>query len=429
MVNHLNILISHAYDEKGLAEAWKKLIETVSSGIIQVWFSSDTGPTGGVMIGKPWLDDLYQRIAESDFILAIQTTISASRPWIMWECGVASGINRERGIIPIVYSLGRGDLSNPLTSYQAYQGDDASQVREVCERLVQKAQMTPPDYIYGEAIKTYLASVNLHRPRKPLRAEQIALWLGRIENLVQSGRKDELISLRQHMYASLGQPVSANVHETLSQLLLQQRNYEAAIEEINYALTFVPDDIQLLHRKALALVEQHNLNEAKKLLESIFSVNNALNMDTEIAALQGRIYREQWEQDKNAADLNAAFDAYYRAYQADKTSYYAGINAAELAFTKGDVVLGTQLLREVLLMCQRLQNQPPVSYWVDFSAGATYLGLNEVDKAVREYQKALSRVPAPGARERESAMKGVSRMAEARKLPTDVVDRVKAVLQ
>ncbi len=429
MVNHLNILISHAYDERGLAEAWKKLIETVSIGVINVWFSSDTSATGGVEMGKPWVDDLYQRIVESDFILAIQTPASAGRPWIMWECGAGSGASRERGIIPIVYSIGRGELANPLTIYQVYQGDNAVQVREVCQRLIKKAQLAPPDYIYDESIKTYLTSVNLYRPRKVLRADDIALWRNRIESLVQSGRASELTTMRQMMYASLGKPVDITIHDTISQYLLQQRSYEAAIEETDHALTLSPDDVQFLHRKALALVELHDLNEAKKLIERIVTLDKNLNVNAEIAALQGRIYREQWRLTQNPADLDTAIDAYYRAYQADQTSYYTGINAAELAFTKGDMALGKQIAEEVLAICQEFQSQPVVSYWVDFSAGAAYLGLDKMDEAITAYKLGLTRNPPPGLRERESAAKGVTRMAEARKLPSADVDRVKAILQ
>src|SRR5579871_4878404 len=116
-MDSLKILISHAHDERALAAAWKELIETVSLGTIEVWFSSDTHATGGVSIGRDWRADLYNKLDESNFILAILTPMSFSRPWIMWECGVASGINKARGIIPIVYAIGRGDLANPLAVY------------------------------------------------------------------------------------------------------------------------------------------------------------------------------------------------------------------------------------------------------------------------------------------------------------------------
>src|SRR5205085_4472628 len=120
------------------------------------------------------------------------------------------------------------------------------------------------------------------------------------------------------------------------------------IEEIDYALTFAPDDIQLLHRKALALLGLEQRNEAKQLVEEIISRNKNLNVNADIAALLGRIHREQWQLYHNPADLDAALNAYYQAYQTDKTSYYAGINAAELAFTKGDVTSGKEIAEEVL---------------------------------------------------------------------------------
>ncbi len=274
-----------------------------------------------------------------------------------------------------------------------------------------------------------MSAVNLHRPRKGLREEQITLWSNRIENLVQSGRMNELNVMRQMMYASLGKPVDLAIHEKLGQLLLQQRYYAAALEETNYALTFSPDDIPLLHQKSLTLVELHDLNEAKKLVGRIVTLDKSLNVNPEIAALQGRIYREQWRLTQNPVDLNAAIDAYYRAYQENPMSYYTGVNAAELAFAKGDVTLGKKIAEEVLATCQQFQSQPIVSYWTDFSAGAAYLGLDKIDEAIADYRQGLGRIPAPGPRERESALKGAIRMADAKKLSNEVVDRIKAILQ
>jgi tetratricopeptide (TPR) repeat protein len=432
VINQLKIFISHAYDEKALAEAWKKLIETTSMGLIEVWFSSDTGATGGVEPGIPWLDQLYQRLTKSDLILAIQTRSSAGRSWIMWECGLASGIGRERGIIPIVYSMARGELANPLTSYQAYQGDDEDQVHELCRRLIQKTGLTLPDIIYNDPIKTYLASVNLYNRSRILREEQIKLWRDRIDSFVQAGRAAELNQIRQQMYTSLnsvGKPISISIHDMLSELLLQQKNYSAAIEEIDYAITFAPDDVHLLHRKALAYLGLGKRNEAKQLVDEIILRNNNLKINSDIASLQGRIHRELWEIYHSPTDLEDALNAYYRAYLADKTSYYTGINAAELAFTKGDEALGIEITKEVLATCQAFQSQPIVSFWVDFSTGAAYLGLAEIDKAIAEYEKGLNRNPKPRPRERESALKGASRMAEAKKLSSGAVDRIQALLQ
>ena len=430
MMPHQRILISHAHDEKGLASAWKELIETISSGALEVWFSSDTHAAGGMMVGKEWREDLYQKLAGSNFILAIQTPFSFTRPWIMWECGVASGIEKARGIIPIVYLMGRGDLANPLSTYQVYEGEDPDQVRQVCERLAHEAGLRPAKFILDESIKVYLGAVDLYRPRKPLRAEQMLLWRDRFEELVQSGRVSEVMSMRQFMYTSLAkpfQPVEPTIHELLSRIFLEQREYKAAIEEVDYALTLVKDDVQLLHRKALAVVELQNLLEAENLVKHIISLDKELASNPEIASLEGRIHRERWELTHKSAELDAAIAAYRRAYEADRTQYYPGINAAELALTKGDTDLAKQIFQEVLDTCKELQKRPVTSYWLDFTVGAVYLGLGDVDAAIAEYMKSLNRVPAPPPRDRESAAKGAYRMATARKLPTDVIEKIKTL--
>jgi tetratricopeptide (TPR) repeat protein len=430
-MSRLNVLISHAHDEKGLAAAWKEVLETTSSGAIDTWFSSDTQASGGMVIGGEWRGHLYGKLATSDFILAIQTPTSAGRPWIMWECAAASGIDKVRGIIPVVYSMGSGDLANPLTSYQVYVGEDPDRVREICERLAREAGLTPPAAIYAEPIKVYLDAVALHRPRKALGVEQMALWRNRFEELIRSGRSGEVGPQRQLMYTSLGKPfrpLEPTIHELLSRILLDQRDFRAAIEEADHALSLLEDDVQLLHRKALALTELQELESARQLVERIIALNEELRLNPEIASLLGRISRERWSVSGKVEDLDEAIAAYYRAYDADRTQYYPGINAAELALRRGDVARAEQIFHEVLDTCAQLQQRPVVSFWVDFTAGSAHLGFGDVEAALAEYQKGISRLPSPSLRERDSAAKGVRRMVAAKELPDEVAERITAVL-
>jgi tetratricopeptide (TPR) repeat protein len=429
-VEHLNILISHAYDERELAEAWKTLIETTSSGVIKVWYSSDMEPSGGITLGREWREGLYQRLKECQYVLAILTPASVNRPWIMWECGVASGLDKIRGIIPIVYGMGRGDLANPLATYHTYQGEDTAQVREVCQRLAREAELVPPLTIYDEPLKVYFAVIHQRR-HKVLRAEEILLWLNRFEQLVQSGRTDELYTMRQRMYASFGtsfHPIEPRLHEVLSQLLLDQRYFAEAIEEVDYALKFADGDVDLLYRKALANVELLNLKEGTDIIESIMAQNADLRVDPEIASLLGRIHREKWTVTRDPQELALAFETYYAAYQAHKTAYFPGINAANLAFLRGDNETGMRIAQEVLTLCQELQQNPNASYWVDLTIGEAYLGLGKTDLALAAYQQALKRTPVLPQRVRNSALKGVYRMVEARKLPVEVVQQVQTLL-
>jgi tetratricopeptide (TPR) repeat protein len=430
MTARLKVLISHYHEERALAEAWKELLKITSLGAIEVWYSSDSHAAGGMTIGSEWRDDLYTKIAESNFILAIQTPMSAGRPWIMWECGIASGIDKARGIIPVIYSMEARDLANPISSYQLYEGESENKVREVCERLIRAAGLEP--HIHSEPLNTYLNTVKLYRPRKAIHPEQMDIWRDRFEKFIQSGRVNEVFAMRQQMYASLGnsfEPVDPSVHELLSKILLDQGNFQAAIEEVNYALKLLDGDTVLLHRKALALAEVHNLMDAEDVINEIISLNGELRFNPEIASLQGRIYREKWKLSENMQDLDGAIEAYHRAYQADKTQYYPGINAATLSLIKGDIEFATQIFQEIATLCKQLQQQQVVSYWVDFTVGEACLGLGEVEAAIVEYNKGLTRMPPPSPRDLESAKKGVRRIVSARKLPNEIITCIEAILK
>jgi tetratricopeptide (TPR) repeat protein len=429
---YLRVLISHASEEKALAEAWKSLITTTSSGAVEVWFSSDVAPTGGMAIGKEWRNQLYARLDGSDFVIAIQTPTSAGRPWIMWECGVASGVDKVRGVIPITFSMGRGDLGNPLNTYQVYQGEAEQQVREICARLAREAGLDPPTVVYDEAIKAYVEQIKLHQARPAIRAEQMTLWSARFEQLIRSGRAGEVPSKRSAMYASFGdsfEPVDPVLHELLSRtLLLDNKEYEAAITEVDYALRIVGDDVDLLHRKALALAEMHDLPAAEAIVGELLSSNAQLAANPELASLEGRIHRERWLATGEQSHLDKAYSAYLRAYEADRTQYYPGINAGSLALTKGYEEKAKEIFGEVLSRCDDLQRRVPVSYWVDFSAGEAHLGLGETEEAIADYRRGVARTPTPPARDKASAVKGVRRMALAKELDNNVVREIERVL-
>lgn len=430
-MENIKVLISHASAEKALAQAWKDLITTTSLGVIETWFSSDVAPGGGMRIGEEWRDHLYEKLAESDFIIAIQTPATTGRPWIMWECGAASGVNKVRGIIPIVFSLERDKLGNPLSSYEVYQGEDQEQVREVCSRLAGEAKIGSNPVLYDAGIKTYFDTIKLHRPREPIRPEQITIWRDRCEELIREGRTGEVPARRQAMYASLGKPfkpVDPSLHELLSRTLLDIGEYKAAIEEIDYALSLVGQDVVLLHRKALALVEMQNLQGAEELVSKLLAENDELRLNPELASLEGRIHRERWQVTADRAHLDKAFEAYLRAYQADRTQYYPGINAGGLALVQGDNAQAEEIFGEVLETCHDLRQRQVVSYWVDFSAGEAHLGLGNVQEAMENYRQGLSRTPTPPPRDRLSAAKGAQRMVRAKGLPDTVARDIKRLL-
>lgn len=427
----LNIFISHSVVEKELADAWKVLLESLSLGTIKVWYSSDLNPEGGVPIGI-WRTNLYEELEKADIVLAIQTPISNGRPWIMWECGVASGINRKRNIIPVVYSIKRGKLGNPLQEYQAFEGDNEEQVRELCTRLlVKEARLTTPKRsTLTPSVKAYMSKVQIHSPQQQVsREEDIAYWRDRLATFAKEGRFDELYTQRQLMYSSLSKgPLSFAIHDILSLYLHQQKKYAEALEEVDYALKLSSRNISLLHRKAMILLGKKEYIEAQKPIDQIIKLDQKLSINTEIAGLQGRLHREQWASTGDSRELDAAIEAYRRAYNADPSSYYAGLNTAELLILRGHIDEGKAIFQQVLILCQQLQNQPIVSFWVDFTVGEALFALDDGERAALEYRKGTQRNPAPGQQERDSAFGSVHRLSKVLQSPSATVDRIKEVL-
>ena len=212
-------------------------------------------------------------------------------------------------------------------------------------------------------------------------------------------------------------------------MLLDHKHYDEAIQEVDYALALLGDDIDLLHRKALALAEKKELPQAESIIETIFREHPDLRHNAELASLEGRINRDRWEIDKEEKYLNQAFAAYLRAYRADQTQYYPGINAGSLALAKKDVDTANKIFADVLKTCDDLRQRQDVSYWVDFTAGDTLLGMGRVQEAMDNYRKGLDRNPQPPPRDKSSALRGALRMASYKELGDDVTQELKLLLR
>jgi hypothetical protein len=183
-------------------------------------------------------------------------------------------------IVPVLYSMSASDLKNPLSSFPLYPGEDRAKVSEICVRLAKEAGVPAPrPEFWGPALDKYMSAVTAHRPRRPRTSDDMALWRARIEPLVQTGRANEVLGLRQQMYEVFGpdfEPVSIALHDLLSSVMLETGNFAEAIEEGDFGLRLDNRDVTLLHRKALALAEQNELQSALNAVNRVIDSSPAL---------------------------------------------------------------------------------------------------------------------------------------------------------
>lgn len=91
------VFISHDTRDAALAEAFSKLLSSVSCGVLKSFRSSDHRTTQGIEYGVEWYPAIIKKLAEAGDVVALLTQRSLERPWILFECGIARGKLDERG--------------------------------------------------------------------------------------------------------------------------------------------------------------------------------------------------------------------------------------------------------------------------------------------------------------------------------------------
>ena len=85
------VFISHDARDADLAEAFSKLLKSVSAGMIKTFRSSDKKGTEGIDFGDEWYKRLMAKLQTTSDVVCLFTEQSLERPWILFEAGVAKG--------------------------------------------------------------------------------------------------------------------------------------------------------------------------------------------------------------------------------------------------------------------------------------------------------------------------------------------------
>src|ERR1700691_84622 len=85
------VFITHDARVAQLAEAFSKLLKSVSSGMIKTFRSSDKKGTEGFDFGEEWYNRLMTKLQVTSDVVCLFTERSLERPWILFEAGVAKG--------------------------------------------------------------------------------------------------------------------------------------------------------------------------------------------------------------------------------------------------------------------------------------------------------------------------------------------------
>src|SRR5947199_4403504 len=85
------VFISHDSRDAEIAEAFSKLLSSVSAGVLKSFRSSDKRGTQGIEYGVEWYPEIMKKLDDASDIVCLLTQNSIDRPWILYEAGVGKG--------------------------------------------------------------------------------------------------------------------------------------------------------------------------------------------------------------------------------------------------------------------------------------------------------------------------------------------------
>jgi hypothetical protein len=138
------VFISHDTRDAKLAEAFSKLLSSVSAGVLKSFRSSDKKGKQGIEYGVEWFPQILRKLESASDVVCILTKRSIDRPWILYEAGVAKG-----KLETPVHGLALGiPLSHAATGpFAQFQnsGDDIDSITKLVLQLLERIPNSEPD--------------------------------------------------------------------------------------------------------------------------------------------------------------------------------------------------------------------------------------------------------------------------------------------
>lgn len=151
------IFISHDHRDSELAEAFEHLIFDSSAGVVKCFRSSDKSGTSGIEYGSIWYDAVMEKLENASSVVALLTTSSLDRPWILYEVGVARG-KLDATAFGLVLGVPLEVASHgPFAQFHNSESDEDSLVKLVFQLVTPHA--TPRDQVVRGFVRTFKANV------------------------------------------------------------------------------------------------------------------------------------------------------------------------------------------------------------------------------------------------------------------------------
>ena len=153
------VFVSHDTRDAEIAEAFSKLLGSVSAGVLKSFRSSDKKGNQGIEYGVDWYPEIMGRLKNACDVVCLLTPYSVNRPWILYEAGVAKG-----QLVTPVHGLALGiplsaASTGPFAQFQNCD-DSAESISSLVMQLVSRIPNAEPDRdVVVSQVETFQARV------------------------------------------------------------------------------------------------------------------------------------------------------------------------------------------------------------------------------------------------------------------------------
>lgn len=167
------VFLSHDTRDAEIAEAFGKLLSSVTAGVLKSFRSSDKRGTHGIEYGVEWFPELMKKLLEASDVVCLLTENSLNRPWILFEAGVAKG-KLDTPILGLAVGIPLGTANTgPFAQFQNSDDEEDSLVKLVTQLVKKIPNAEPDDSVVRQQVSVFKAKVAELLKKKPEKAKEL----------------------------------------------------------------------------------------------------------------------------------------------------------------------------------------------------------------------------------------------------------------
>ncbi len=240
------VFISHDSRDAKLAEAFSKLLRSVSAGMLRSFRSSDNKGREGIEFGDEWYKRLMEKLDSASDVVCLFTERSVARPWILFEAGVAKG-KLNKPVLGLALGISLNSITTGPGPFFQFQNSDDSE-DSLIKLLNQLAERVPSLELDDDVLRSQVGTFKA-------KIEELLKQMDETPEKAESPSDSTAAKILEEMKAmmrDLPERIESRVSEVPSPRRRRRRLHPMMLDRVMFAFEDEEQPIGLLAMAGLA---------------------------------------------------------------------------------------------------------------------------------------------------------------------------------